>query len=730
METRVDDLKWQRIVPGVALLALALPAQDPNPSTPRLPLEQVLLQPRSLLSPLPTDRWIPGGRVLSRVLPDQADSVLALRAGKAAPTVLFTAKDFNNAFVAAGVRIANPAVLGAGFTWVNQETIRVQFADGIYHWRLATERAEKILPLPRNAQAIAIASRDRAAAFVKNQQLYVQVASGNPRQVTTDGTADIQYGTAAHRAEFGIQDGIWWNASGSAFAFSREDLRPITKYPYADHTTMPPRSLHGRYPMAGRSHSSVQIGVCDAATGAIHYLESDGTDQYWTNTTFTPDGKSVLVALVNRAQNHMQLVRFDAATGKRGRTLFEERDEQWVEPELPPQFLPDGSGRFLWLSSRRGFRQLYLYAAEGTNPVRVTDNTFDVAEIVHVAPDGTSVLFMGSGKNPLEMHLFAAQLDGSGTRQITRGRGWHTCAVSADGGIAHDRFSNLEQPGQSQLIDLATGTVSQITRTKDRFPIRGEQSFFTVAADDGTPLHGTLIYPPGMDRSGAKKYPVLLYVYGGPHSQLVRDTWLGGANLWLQYMATRGCIICTLDNRGTDNRGIEFAQAIHRRLADLEVADQMQAVKFLRNKPFVDAKRIGVHGWSYGGYMTLNLMTRTKAFACGASGAPVTNWESYETGYTERYMDTPAENPKGYAKSSVLDRADDVHGRLLIIHGTDDKTVMWSHSLAFVDRCIDAGTLIDYMPYPMQKHGIRGRDRVHLYRLLTRFFEDHLQISK
>ena len=275
------------------------------------------------------------------------------------------------------------------------------------------------------------------------------------------------------------------------------------------------------------------------------------------------------------------------------------------------------------------------------------------------------------------------------------------------------------------MIRLGSGQVSNSVSIGHKFPVRGTQEFFEVQADDKTPLHGTIILPPGMDTS--KKHPALLYVYGGPHSQLVKDRWLGGSSVWLHYMATQGYVVCTLDNRGTDNRGIEFSEAVHRRLSELETRDQLKAVEHLHSLPFVDKRRIGVHGWSYGGYMTLNLMLRSPGtFACGASGAPVTDWAQYETGYTERYMDTPAENPSGYRTASVLPLAEKLRGRLLIIHGTDDKTVMWSHSLALVHRLVDADRLVDYMPYPMQKHGIRGKSRSHLYKLLTRYFQDHL----
>ena len=725
------------------------PAQQTHPAATQpkeLTLSQILDTPGSLSERLPNAQWIPGSSRWSRLDVQPGDRIRAVSAKSGHTTDLATAAQLNAALKLAGAKISNAKRIPGPFRWAGRDLLRIQIRNAVYHWKCGAKSATKILTIPKGAGARAIHKDDSRIAFVKDHQLWAQIGGGKPQALTKDGSADIVYGGAAHRAEFGIRDGLWWDPTGRFLAFSREDMRTVRTYPYVDHTTMPPRALKGRYPMAGRKNSVVTIGVYDTKSRQSQYLAHAGEkDIYWTNVTFDSNGEKIYVAQVNRAQNHMVLVRFDAVSGQREKELFAERDEQWVEPEHGPVFLPDDSGQFLWFSSRDKHRALYLYEKDGTLLRRVTTGTFDIAEFLGFDPAARTAFVMGSGDNPLQMHLWQVDLELATMRQITTRRGWHSCQLSGDARYVLDRSSNLNDPGCLEVLAVKTGRppgTQDLTkagpapiRVGHKFPVRGTYDFFSVMTPDRTRLHGMTILPPGLDPSRARKasdrkYPVLWWVYGGPHSQLVRDRWHGGSgwNLWLHYMATRGFVVCVLDNRGTDNRGIEFSQAIHRRLGELEVADQILGLREIAQRPYIDPRRIGVVGWSYGGYMTLNLMLRAPGvFACGASGAPVTDWRSYETGYAERYMDTPKENPSGYASSSVLPLAGKLRGRLLVLHGTDDKTVMWSHSLAFVKSCIAKGKLIDYMPYPMQKHGLRGMHRKHMIRTLTRFFTDRLQ---
>ncbi len=712
-------------------LAPAAVAQDSQQAPPELTLESVL-EENALRPELPEFGFVPGTHTVHRTAGSGAGTVAATRDADGSWQERFDAATLAAAIGATDIADVDAETLE--WEWIDPDQVRVEHRGEVLHWRIGDEAARRVLFAVTGGEptASAYAPGDQRAAHVVRHQLWVTQGDGRQRQISWDGSPDIVYGGAAHRAEFGIRDGLWWDDSGRRLAFSREDQRPIEPFPYADVAAHPPAAVAGRYPMAGRAHASVSIGVYDSADGSLHYLEHDPDDDvYWTNVTFSADGAHVFVALVSRGQDHMQLVRFDAATGARGPVLFEERDPEWVEPELGPIAVPGTAGDFLWRSPRNGYHHLYHYRGDGGLVGAVTGGEFDVRAVLGVSGSGASarVLYLASTTDPLDQHLWSVPIGGGTPTQCTTARGWHEATVSDDGQWAIARHSNLDDPGGVQLVSTAGAAATTLVTAADPFAGRvvGGRRFFRLDAADGTPMHGLLLQPgaPQPDR----KHPILHYVYGGPHSQLVRDAWLGGASPWLHYMAMRGYIVLILDNRGTGNRGIEFAQTVFRRLSALEVEDQSAALAWANQLPYADPDRVGVHGWSYGGYMTLALMTRTRSYRCGVAGAPVTDWAQYETGYTERYMDTPAENPDGYANASVIDRAADLHGRLLLVHGTDDKTVMWSHPMRFLDACIEHDVLVDFMAYPMAQHGLRGADRRHFYRLMTRFFDEQLQLS-
>ncbi|MCA8942567.1 MAG: DPP IV N-terminal domain-containing protein [Planctomycetes bacterium] len=703
-----------------AVLTAPLAAQE-------FTLDNVLTNPLAFVPRLPTVMWMTGERAFTRIdRGEERDEVVRVNLDDNPSEVLFTSQDLHTAFD----HEATDAKHLPPFSWVDKTTIRVELPDGVYHWDLAKAQPHKTLAFVEGATASAIAPGDRHAAFVKDDDLWIRKPSGDLHRVTWDGKdGDIVYGGAAHRAEFGITDGLWWDPTGRWLAFSREDMRPIAIYPYVDYDTQPASRKHGRYPMAGRADSQVTIGVYDRENDRLVYLaHDDDADLYWTNVTFAPDGREVFVALVNRGQNQMQLVAFDTATGDRKHTLFEESDAEWVEPEHGPIFLPNDDTRFLWFSPRDGYENLWVYDRTGKLERQLTKARFDLASFGGFTADGAHCYVTGSGDDPLQMHLWRVELASGAMTQLTQGRGRQACLVSD-----HDdllvRSTSAENPGTLTLVPH-DGDARELAKAED--PLAkidtGSHEFFTVTADDGeTVLHAALLKPPGFDPN--HKYPLIHYVYGGPHSQLVTDTPGCGFNLWLRYMASRGYLVSCVDNRGTDNRGIEFEQSIHRHLPMHEVSDNATVIRHLIDRGFVDPTRIGVHGWSYGGYMTLNLMLRTDLFAAGVAGAPVTDWSRYETGYTERYMDTPQENPEGYTAASTLPLVSKLHGRLLLISPSDDHTVMPSHSIAFLDHCIDEGVLIDHMVYPMQQHGLRGKDRAHFYRLMTRHFEEQLPVE-
>lgn len=714
-------LFWLSLSPSAAAVG-----QDP----PKLTHELLIERGPQLLLPPPAIAWIPGGHDAAFEI---GDAIVRRAPGQAEPQPVLDAKTLLTRLGRAPRDGETPAL--PPWSFVDAGTLRLQLDDAIVHLPIAAgEPVQKLrwsTPDARDDQEpLAIAANDRAVAYVSGHDLWVADDQQRARRLTWDGGPDIVYGGAAHRAEFGITTGLFWSPDARRLAFYREDQREIAPYPYQDLDAMPPAPRHGRYPMAGRAHARVQVGVYDSHDQSLRWLEHDpAQDAYWTNVTFAADGASLTVAIVARGQDRLELVRFDCATGKRIATLLSESDAEWIEPEHGPHFLPDG--RFLWWSSRDGHRHLWLHDQDGKALLQVTKGAFDVEALLAVTADRAGLWFAASGEDPRQRHLFFAKLDGTEVRQVTRDRGTHDCSLAPDGMFAFDVWSNLETPPQPRFLDLQTGATEALPAPHP--PLLDlelpAQRLFQVKASDDTVLYGHLLLPKTI--AEGEKLPVLLYVYGGPHVQQVTDSWLASASLWLHALANSGYVVCRLDNRGTPRRGIAFEQAVFRQLGTLEVEDQLRAVEWLKQQPFVDPARLGVHGWSFGGYLTLRLMLLSPGtFRCGISGAPVTDWAQYETGYTERYMDTPQENPDGYQKSSCLPLVDKLDGQLLVVHGTDDRTVMWSHTLAFVDRCIDAGKQLDYFPYPMQTHRLVGKDRVHFQKLLKAYLDEHLKAAK
>ncbi|MBI5851408.1 MAG: S9 family peptidase [Planctomycetes bacterium] len=722
----------------IAAFAPSLCAQKFGRET--LTLADVLDRAKELAPQLPRVGLLPGETTVVwqvQEMPGRVEVVDRVDLRTRGTTRLFNGMTLRIALRAAGSTIPDDGAVPP-FSFLEADRVRVETEDGVWAWRFGTVKAERLLPpLPR-ATAAAIAPGDVAVAGIVDADLKVLDAAGREQRVTWDGKdQELEYGGAAHRAEFGIHGGLFWDRDGNQLAFYREDMKEIAPYPYADYRGLDVAPRHGRYPMAGRTHSRVQVGIFDRRDGSLRWLMRDGDpDVYWTNVTWAPDGKSICVALVTRDQQRCDLVEFDAATGSPLRTLLTETDEQWVEPEHGPIFLPDGTG-FLWFSARNGHRQLWRHARDGAPQWRETEGNFDFREFLGFTDDGAFAHAMASGPNPRENHLVQIRLGRpqpmialnalpKQTILTQWARGWHECEAREDG-VVIDRWSNLQSPGMVSLLTPGGGRwiVGAAPDPLVRYQI-GRSEFFTVETADGAMLHGHAILPPFPDR--LRKSPVLLYVYGGPKAQLVRDVWGGGASLWLQYMASRGYVVLRCDGRGSPWRGIEFEQEVHRHLGEIEVFDQLSALDTaLKLFPFADKDRVGVHGWSYGGYMTLRLMTLApQQFVCGVAGAPVTDWRQYETGYTERYMDLPAENEDGYEASSVLPFAENLRGRLLLVQGTDDRTVMWSQSMAFLQRCVEHGKRVDFLPYPMQQHGLGGAARRHFLERMTSWFEELL----
>jgi dipeptidyl-peptidase-4 len=385
----------------------------------------------------------------------------------------------------------------------------------------------------------------------------------------------------------------------------------------------------------------------------------------------------------------------------------------------------EGGTSFIYRTDNRdGYKNLYLVDDKG----RVKRLTAVDADVEYVTNDGKFVYYTSAQVSPVENHLFRLPLKGGKAQQLTRGRGWHSISLSKDRKWFLDKVSNLNLPAQIYLGSLDGKHYAGIGSQHD--PLDGYAScrveLGTVPSADGLyENYYRLIYP--KDFNPTQKYPVVLYVYGGPHSQLVQDTWLGNIRMWEMLMAQKGYIVYIQDNRGTSNRGAAFEKAINRQCGKAEMEDQMVGINWLRSLPFVDASRIGVHGWSYGGFMTISLMTSyPDVFKVGVAGGPVIDWKWYEIMYGERYMDNTETNPEGFKSTSLIEKAPQLRGKLLICQGAVDDTVVWEHSLSFIQECIDHEIPVDYFPYPVAQHNVHGRNRIHLMDKVTQYFEDYL----
>ena len=552
---------------------------------------------------------------------------------------------------------------------------------------------------------------------------------------------NIVLGESVHRNEFGINGGLFWSPKQSRLAFYRMDQSMVVDYPLVNTKTREAEPMPIKYPMAGMQSHWVTVGVYEPATGKLLYLNTcrDTTvherEMYLTNIAWSPDEKYIYIAKVNREQNHMWLEQYDAATGDFVKTLFEETNPRYVEPCDPMIFTPKGD-QFLWYSMRDGYKHLYLYNLDGTLVKQVTKGEYEVEGFIQFDKKGENI-FIYANKNNLDgRDAYRVNLKDGTMKCLTNynsAEGTHTVVINDEGTRMVDYFSAVDNPGEvNYVINIdkpANHRDYNIYRAENPlkdYAMPGVELGTIKAADGKTDLYYRLITPPNM--KPGTKYPTLVYVYGGPHSQLVTDSWLGGGNLYFMFLAQQGYVVFTLDNRGTDNRGFEFESCTHRRLGEIELADQMEGVKFLQSLPYVDKDRMGVEGWSFGGFMTITMkLAHPEVFKVGCAGGPVIDWKWYEIMYGERYMDTPQENPKGYEATSLLNKAKNLEGRLLVIQGAEDNTVVPQHSTEFIERCINNYKQVDYFVYPHHEHNVLGRERLHLYQKMFQYYEDFLK---
>lgn len=609
------------------------------------------------------------------------------------------------------------------FPYADKEKMLITLPGKYVVYDLTSNKVVNSLSLQKGAANIDYCAANGNIAYTLYNNVYV-----NNDSVTTE-TKGIVCGQSVHRNEFGISKGTFWSPKGNLLAFYRMDETMVAQYWLTDITKTPAEMNVIRYPMAGMRSHMVTVGIYNPTTKKVLYLKAgDPTDRYFTNISWAPDEKSLYLVELNRDQNHAKLCQYSTETGDLMATLFEERHPKYVEPSHPIVFLPWDATQFIYQSQRDGFNHLYLYNTQGKLLKQLTTGNWLVQDLLGFDASKKELIIASTECSPLQTNLFRVNMKSGKRTPIGTAEGVHRASLSASGQYVIDSYSSPTMPRSINLIDTRNGKSSNLLTAKDPFEGYRMPSIETgtlKAADGATDLYYRIIKPADFDPS--KKYPAIVYVYGGPHAQVVNNSWMSSARGWDIYMANKGYIMLSVDNRGSDNRGLAFENATFRNLGIEEGKDQVKGAEFLQSLPYVDGNRIGVHGWSFGGHMTTALLLRyPEVFKVGVAGGPVIDWGYYEVMYGERYMDTPQTNPEGYKQSNLKNLAGNLKGHLLIIHDDHDDTCVPQHTLSFMKACVDARTYPDLFIYPCHKHNVAGRDRVHLHEKITRYFDANL----
>ena len=678
-------------------------------------------------------------------------------------TKLFGINDINQ-WIAPTKDIKIRALYNAEFPFAGKSIVMVSNGNKTYTIDFKKHRLISEIDFQEDESLLEANMQKNAFAYLKGSNLYVrafQAANSQTMtkekkshdfQLTTDGSREIVYGQSVHRDEFGITKGTFWSPNGERLAFYRMDQSMVTDYPQVDIPEIGfghPETQSciatpapDKYPMTGETSHQVTVGVFDCLTGKTIYLKAgDPTDRYFTNIAWSPDSKTIYMFELNRDQNDCRLTAYDAETGEKTGELYRETNEKYVEPLHPIMFLPWDGNSFIMQSRKDGYNHLYLCTldkhgsrmASNTESLEIkqlTSGKWEVMEVIGFNTKHKSIIIASNECSPIQRNIFVVDTK-TGKRAMMDdcGKGWHNATLSENGQYIYDNYSTPTVPRKIAIVNIENGKRTPFFTAEN--PWKGynvpEYSCGSIKAADGeTDLFWRMVKPTNFDPQ--KKYPTIIYVYGGPHAHNVDARWNYSSRGWETYMAEKGYLLFILDNRGSENRGKVFEQATFRQLGQIEMQDQMKGVEYLKSLPYVDADRMGVHGWSFGGFMTISLMTHyPEVFKVGVAGGPVIDWHWYEVMYGERYMDTPQTNPEGYRKTSLLYQAKNLKGKLQIIQGLNDVTVVPQHCLTFLKACIAAGTQPDFFVYPGEPHNMRGHQSTHLHERISNYFFDYLK---
>lgn len=697
--------------------------------TKMLTMEEAVVKQKTTLAPekLKQLSWVKGTNTFSYI--EIKDSTEVLITGNAENTKRIeavTLAQFNTALSKANFKEVKslPPV-----KWKNEDEFSFELEKKFASFDLKSKviAVTSSRDFGKNAENSDVAAKTNYVAFTEKNNLFVY--DGKEKLiVTNDADSNIVNGQSVHRDEFGISKGTYWSPNGDLLAFYRMDQTMVTDYPIIDWTVRPAKNVNIKYPMAGDKSHEVTVGIYNVSNGKTVFIKTgEPKEQYLTNIAWSPDEQHIYIAIVNRDQNEMKLNSYNVITGYFEKTMFEEKQDKYVHPVHPMVFLPTKSNQFIWQSERDGFNHLYLYDTEGKLIKQLTKGNWIVTDLSGFDEKCTKVFFTSTIESGITRNYCSVDFKNGKVTKITSGEGTHTCALSDKGNYIIDNFQSTTIPREVSIYNT-NGKKFQVLKIAAN-PLKdyqlGALSLFKLKSENGDDLYCRLFKPVNFDST--KKYPVIVYLYNGPGVQLINNTWNGAGDLWFQYMAEHGFVVFTMDGRGSTNRGLAFEQATFQHLGTVEMKDQLVGINFLKNQKYVDANRMGLFGWSFGGFMTTSIMTRyPDIFKAAVAGGPVIDWSYYEVMYTERYMDTPQLNPKGYEESNVLKYVDNLKGKLLVIHGTQDPVVVWQNSIMFIKACVDKGKQVDYFVYPGHEHNVLGKDRVHLYQKVTDYFMQNL----
>lgn len=703
--------------------------------TKLLTMEEAIIKQKTTLAPVKLKQlaWIEGADKYFFINNDNA--VIIGNAENNKQQTAATLKDVNDALTTAKFKTfeAMPVI-----DWKNENQFTFETENKllVYDLKSKTISMAAERDFGKDAANNDVAAVTKYVAFTVKNNLYVY--NGTEKlAVTADADENIVNGKSVHQNEFGIKKGTYWSPKGDMLAFYRMDQTMVTDYPIIDWTVRPAKANEIKYPMAGDKSHQVTVGIYNVAKRTTLFLKTgEPKEQYLTNFSWSPDELHVFIQVLNRDQNEMKLNSYSAVTGDFERTYYTEKNDKYVHPTHPIVFLPNKNDEFILQSEATGFNHLWLFKFEAVavhyKDMMIQNKTngdakWMVTDFAGFDAKGENLNYTSTAESGITRNFYKMNLKDYSISRITQGEGTHTVQLSDSRKYIIDNFQSTTVPRETAIYNTNGKKLQTLLNAEN--PMKdfklGQLRLFTLKSDAGDDLYCRMFKP--VDYDSTKKYPVIYYVYNGPGVQLINNTWNGGGDMWLQYMAERGFVVFTMDGRGSTNRGLAFEQASFRHLGTVEMKDQLVGINYLKSLKYVDAARMGLMGWSFGGFMTTSIMTRyPDIFKVAVAGGPVIDWSYYEIMYTERYMDTPQANPEGYKESCVLNYIDNLKGKLMLIHGTKDNVVVWQHSLLFLKAAVDKGKQVDYFVYPGHEHNVLGKDRVHLFNKVSDYFISNL----